>query len=225
MRVILLERVEKLGQMGDEVTVKDGFARNFLLPRRKALRATQANKAYFETQRADIEATNLAQRQEAEKVAEKIAGVSPVLLRQAGEAGQLYGSVTSRDIVTALDDDGFKVERAQVVLDRAIKTLGIHDIVVRLHPEVSEIIKVNVARSREEAEMQARTGTAVVSGAEEEEDDAVEAEELFEEGAGLLAEEPEEQAAEAATEEAAETGDEADVAAETDTDGDDESKA
>ena len=224
MRVILLERVEKLGQMGDEVTVKDGFARNFLLPRRKALRATQANKAYFETQRAEIEATNLAQRQEAEKVAEKIAGVSPVLLRQAGEAGQLYGSVTSRDIVTALDEDGFKVERAQVVLDRAIKTLGIHDIVVRLHPEVSEIIKVNVARSREEAEMQARTGTAVVSGAEEEEDTTVEAEELFEEGAGLLAEEPEEQAAEAT-----ETGDEADVAAETDTDtdadGDAETKA
>lgn len=154
MQVILLERVEKLGQMGDEVTVKPGFARNFLLPRGKALRANDANRALFESRRADIEAENLKRREEAEAVAKKIEGKKAVLLRQAGDTGQLYGSVSTRDVADALEQDGVKILRSQVQLDRPIKTLGLHDVRVSLHPEVIITISVNVARSAEEAELQ-----------------------------------------------------------------------
>jgi large subunit ribosomal protein L9 len=154
--VILLERVEKLGQMGQVVKVRPGYARNYLLPQKKALRATKDNLAYFETQRHQLEAQNLSRRSEAEQVAKKIDGVSVVVIRQAGESGQLYGSVTARDIAEAVTQAGFTVTRAQVVLDKAIKTLGLHKQRVVLHPEVSVSVTVNVAQSAEEAEMQAK---------------------------------------------------------------------
>jgi large subunit ribosomal protein L9 len=156
MEVILLERVAKLGQIGDVVRVKDGFARNFLLPRKKALRATDANRKRFETQRADIEARNLELKQEAKAVAEKLDGHVIVLIRQAGESGQLYGSVSPRDIAETLAQSRFKVSREQVVLNTPIKALGLHTVPVHLHPEVDVKITVNVARSAEEAERQAR---------------------------------------------------------------------
>ena len=156
MDIVLLERVEKLGQMGDIVTVKNGYARNFLLPQGKALRATKANMELFESRRAELEARNLERRQEAQSVAEKMEGTAIVLVRQAGETGQLYGSVNARDVVSGLDEAGYKVERRQVVLDRPIKTLGIHELRVSLHPEVSIMVSVNVARSEAEAELQAR---------------------------------------------------------------------
>jgi large subunit ribosomal protein L9 len=154
--VILLERVEKLGQMGQVVKVRPGYARNYLLPQKKALRATKDNLAYFETQRHQLEAQNLSRRSEAEQVAKKIEGVSVVVIRQAGESGQLYGSVTARDIADAVTQAGFTVTRAQVVLDKAIKTLGLYKQRVILHPEVSVSVTVNVAQSAEEAEMQAK---------------------------------------------------------------------
>jgi large subunit ribosomal protein L9 len=154
--VILLERVEKLGQMGQVVKVRPGYARNYLLPQKKALRATKDNLAYFEQQRHQLEAQNLSRRSEAEQVAKKIEGVSVVVIRQAGESGQLYGSVTARDIAEAVTQAGFTVARAQVVLDKAIKTLGLHKQRVVLHPEVSVSVTVNVAQSAEEAEMQAK---------------------------------------------------------------------
>jgi large subunit ribosomal protein L9 len=158
MEIILLQRVEKLGQMGDVVKVKNGYARNFLLPTKRALRATAANRATFDARRKDIEAHNLEARKEAEAVAGKMDGQSCTLIRQAGESGQLYGSVTSRDIAEALADAGFKVARQQIILDRAIKTLGIHDVRVALHPEVSVKVGVNIARSAEEAASQGQTG-------------------------------------------------------------------
>jgi large subunit ribosomal protein L9 len=154
--VILLERVEKLGQMGQVVKVRPGYARNYLLPQKKALRATKDNLAYFEKQRHQLEAQNLTRRSEAEQVAKKIEGVSVVVIRQAGESGQLYGSVTARDIAEAVTQAGFTVTRAQVVLDKAIKTLGLYKQRVILHPEVSVSVTVNVAQSAEEAEMQAK---------------------------------------------------------------------
>lgn len=156
MDIVLLERVEKLGQMGDVVTVKNGYARNFLLPQGKALRATKSNLELFESRRAELEARNLERRKEAEGVAGKMDGASIVLVRQAGETGQLYGSVNARDVVQGLQDAGYKVERRQVVLDRPIKTLGIHELKISLHPEVSITVSVNVARSEAEAELQAR---------------------------------------------------------------------
>jgi large subunit ribosomal protein L9 len=156
MEVILLERVAKLGQIGDVVRVKDGFARNFLLPRKKALRATEANRKRFETQRVDIEARNLELKHEAKAIAEKLDGHSIVLIRQAGESGQLYGSVSPRDIAEALGQSRFKVSRDQIVLNTPIKALGLHAVPVHLHPEVDVKITVNVARSAEEAERQAR---------------------------------------------------------------------
>lgn len=168
MEVILLERVERLGQMGDVVTVKDGFARNFLLPKKKALRATEGNKAAFEADRARLEAENLERKTEAEKVASAMAGVKVVMIRAAGESGQLYGSVSSRDIAEAVTEAGVSINRNQVILDRAIKTLGLHDVVVRLHPEVSETVVVNIARSADEAETQFATGAAVIATEEEE---------------------------------------------------------
>ena len=158
MEVVLLERVPKLGQMGDIVRVKPGFARNYLLPRKKALRATKENMAYFETQRKRLETTNLERRQEAEQVAEKLKDFSVVLVRQASEALQLYGSVSPRDIAQAASEAGVQISRPQVNLDKAIKTLGLHSVEIILHPEVSVPIKVNVARSVEEAEFQAQGG-------------------------------------------------------------------
>lgn len=154
MQVILLERVENLGQMGDEVTVKNGYARNYLLPQKKALRATKANRDYFKTQKKEIEARNLEARKEAEQVAKTLKGKQIVLVRQAGEAGQLYGSVAARDIVLNLADEGLHVQRGQVRLDKPIKEIGIYDVKIRLHAEVATTIKVNVARSEEEAEVQ-----------------------------------------------------------------------
>ena len=155
MDVVLLERVEKLGQMGDVVTVKDGYARNFLLPQSKALRATKSNLAHFETQRAQLEARNLELKKEAEAVAEKLDGQQFIVIRSASEAGSLYGSVTPRDVADAATEGGFSVDRRQVVLARPVKELGLHAISVVLHPEVSAEISINVARSEEEAELQA----------------------------------------------------------------------
>src|SRR5215472_18924999 len=158
MDVILLERVHNLGQIGDVVKVRPGYARNYLLPLRKALRATEANKAKFESQRAQIEATNLERRSEAEKVRDKIAALKVVLIRQAGESGQLFGSVNARDLVEAASTAGFAIERRQVILDRPIKTLGLHPVRVALHPEVVVEITANVAKSTEEAEAQEKAG-------------------------------------------------------------------
>jgi len=155
MEVVLLERIERLGQMGDVVRVKPGFARNFLLPQKKALRATKDNLARFERQRGDLEARNLERKKEAEQVAGKMEGATVILVRQAGDTGQLYGSVSARDIMDGLAGNGMKVERQQVVLDRPIKTLGIHKVRIALHPEVSVNVDVNVARSEAEAEAQA----------------------------------------------------------------------
>ena len=154
MDVILMERIRHLGQMGDVVNVKPGYARNYLLPQGKALRASKANLEYFETQRKELEARNLKERQEAEAAAKTLEGAKIMLIRQAGEAGQLYGSVSSRDIASALTQEGYNVDRKQVVLDRPIKTLGLHEILVHLHPEVEVSVSVNVARSEEEAEVQ-----------------------------------------------------------------------
>ncbi|VAX04333.1 LSU ribosomal protein L9p [hydrothermal vent metagenome] len=156
MEIILLERVRKLGQIGDVVTVKDGYARNFLLPKKKALRSTKANKAYFETQRVTIEARNLEAKVEAETVASKLDGASAVLIRQAGESGNLYGSVSARDIAVSLNEQNLKIDRSQVVLDHAVKYLGIYTIQIKLHAEVMANISINVARSLAEAEMQTK---------------------------------------------------------------------
>jgi large subunit ribosomal protein L9 len=183
MQVILLERVEKLGQMGDEVKVKDGFARNFLLPQKKALRATKANREYFVGQKAQLEARNLEQKKEAEAVGKKLDGKSFVLIRQAGDRGQLYGSVSPRDIADIVTAGGISINRTQVPLDQAIKTIGLFTIGVRLHPEVRVKVTINVARSEDEAERQAR-GEDVLAERTEQEEAKVAAEELFEEGAG-----------------------------------------
>ncbi|MEW5726546.1 MAG: 50S ribosomal protein L9 [Pseudomonadota bacterium] len=156
MEVILLERIEKLGQMGEVVKVKPGYARNFLLPQKKALRASKDNLAYFEKQRAQLEAINLKRREEAEKVAEKMDGLKVLMVRQAGEGGQLYGSVSGRDVADAIKDAGFTVERRQVNLDTPIKTLGAYPIRVSLHPEVAVTVTITVARSQEEAERAAK---------------------------------------------------------------------
>ncbi|WP_066653617.1 MULTISPECIES: 50S ribosomal protein L9 [Sphingomonas] len=155
MEVILLERVEKLGVIGDVVTVKDGFARNYLLPNKKALRSNAANRKVFEANRERIVAENASRRAHAETEAKTIDGITLTLIRQSSNTGQLYGSVAVRDLVEALNNDGHKVTKAQVVLDRPIKTIGLFDVKIALHPEVSVGIKVNVARSPEEAEMQA----------------------------------------------------------------------
>jgi len=156
MQVILLERIAKLGQMGDVVTVKDGFARNFLLPQGKALRATKENETHFETQRAQLEARNLELKSEAEAVGEKLAGQTFIAIRQAGDTGQLYGSVSSRDIAELATEGGYSVDRRQIVLTQPIKALGVHPVTIALHPEVEISINVNVARSDDEAERQAR---------------------------------------------------------------------
>jgi large subunit ribosomal protein L9 len=185
MKVVLLERVENLGAIGDVVTVKDGFARNFLLPREKALRATASNLKVFETQRAQIEARNEKAKAEAGKSGEKLDGSTYILIRQAGESGQLYGSVTARDVSDAIQAEGGKVERSQVVLNNPIKTLGVHDVQVRLHAEVTVTVKINVARSADEAERQARGEDVIKSQFDDERLAAEEqAKDLFEGGAG-----------------------------------------
>jgi large subunit ribosomal protein L9 len=188
MKVVLLERVEGWGGLGDVVNVKDGYARNYLLPRQKALRATEANLKVFEGQRADIEARNAKAKQAAEKSGEKLDGTSYILIRQAGESGQLYGSVSGRDVADVVNAEGGKVERAMVVLDRPIKTLGLHEVKIRLHAEVAVTVTLNIARSQDEAERQAR-GENVISSQFEEERIAAEqaAADLLEGGAGQLA--------------------------------------
>lgn len=197
MKVILLERIRRLGQMGETVTVKDGFARNFLLPQGKALRANLKNQTHFDGQRAELEARNLEQKGEASKVGEKITGETFVAIRQAGDTGQLYGSVSSRDIAETICENGIQVDRNQVLLNRPIKVLGIHEVTVSLHPEVEVIVNINVARTVEEAERQARGEDVTLEV--EEDDEVLAAEEIFEEGA-----EPSEDDTEEATEEASE---------------------
>jgi len=156
MQIILLERIAGLGQMGDEVRVRDGYARNFLLPQGKALRANEANRKHFESQRTQLEARNLEQRTEAAAVAEKLDGRSFVIVRQAAETGQLYGSVTPRDLAEAITEAGFSVARSQVALSHPIKAIGLHNISIVLHPDVTATIIANVARSADEAERQAK---------------------------------------------------------------------
>jgi large subunit ribosomal protein L9 len=168
MEVILLERIEKLGQMGDVVNVKPGYARNYLLPQKKAVRATEDSRKRFDEQRAQLEATNLERRSEAEKVAVKLDGLSVVLIRQAGEGGQLYGSVNARDIAEAVSEAGITIRRQQVWLSQPIKALGLHPISVNLHPEVTVRVTINVARSPAEAETQAQTGRAIARADEDE---------------------------------------------------------
>jgi large subunit ribosomal protein L9 len=185
MKVVLLERVERLGVIGDVVSVKDGFARNFLLPRQKALRATSSNLKVFEGQRAEIEARNQRNREAAERVAADLDGTVYIIIRQSGESGQLYGSVSGRDVADAVVSEGRKVERSQIVLDRPIKTLGLHEVTVRLHPEVTALIKVNVARSMDEAERQGRGENIIAAQFDEERQAALDqAEDLREGGAG-----------------------------------------
>lgn len=217
MNVILLERIEKLGQMGDVVAVKPGFARNYLLPQRKAMRATKDNLANFETQRTQLETENLERRGEAEAVATKLEGLSVTLIRQAGDTGQLYGSVTVRDMAKAVTEAGFTVDRKQIVLDSAIKTLGLHQVRVRLHPEVTAGVSANVARSEAEAEQQASTGRVVSIEEQHAAEDAaveaviaeVEAEEAGEaEAADVEAAEAEAEPVQAEQPDEAETGEE-----------------
>jgi large subunit ribosomal protein L9 len=167
MNVILLERVPKLGQMGDVVKVKPGFARNYLLPQKKALRATDANRARFEKQRAQLEAINLSRREEAQKISGKVDGLTVVIIRQAGETGHLYGSVSPRDVAAAATAGGVTIERSQVLMDRPIKMLGLHPVRVALHPEVVVTITANVAKSEEEAEIQKKAGGFVPPTTEE----------------------------------------------------------
>lgn len=196
MEVILLERVEKLGQMGDVVTVKPGYARNFLLPQKKAMRATKTNMEQFEGQRAQLEATNLERRKDAEDGAGKMEGLNLVMIRSAGESGQLYGSVTSRDVAESLAEQGVQIERRQVELASPIKMLGIHAARVRLHPEVAVEVTLNVAQSEDEAAAQAARGNVGTAGGDETEaaetsEPAIEATEISEEAAEAFFEEPE----------------------------------
>lgn len=185
MKVVLLERVENLGAIGDVVSVKDGFARNFLLPRDKARRATSANLKAFELDRAAIEARNEKNKSEAQKVADKIDGQTYVMIRQAGETGQLYGSVAGRDVAEAIQAEGGKVERSQVVLNTAIKTLGVHEVLVRLHAEVSATVKINIARSADEAERQAKGEDVIKSAYDQDRAEALEqAQDMIAGGAG-----------------------------------------
>ncbi|KRB39910.1 MAG: 50S ribosomal protein L9 [Pseudomonadota bacterium] len=167
MKVILLERVEGRGGLGDVVTVKDGYARNFLLPRHKALRANSANLKIFEGQRADIEARNLKAKEAAAKAGDNLDGTSYILIRQAGETGQLYGSVSGRDVADIVNGAGGKLDRSMVVLDKPLKTLGVHPVKVRLHAEVLATININIARSQDEAERQARGENVITSQYEE----------------------------------------------------------
>jgi large subunit ribosomal protein L9 len=182
MQVILLQRIGRLGQMGDVVNVKDGFARNFLLPQKKALRATEENRKRFESERTQLEANNLELKKEAEAVAEKLAGKTFVAIRSAGDTGQLYGSVSTRDIAEVVTAGGFTVERRQVIMERPIKSLGLHEASVALHPEVIVKVMLNVARSEDEAERQSRGEDVTVVKEEKLELETFNPE-MFEEGA------------------------------------------
>src|SRR4051794_31209850 len=201
MEVILLERISKLGQMGEVVRVKDGYGRNFLLPQGKALRATEANKAKFEVMKVDLEAKNLATKAEADKIGSKLDGKNFPVLRQASETGQLYGSVSPRDLADILTENGFEVSRNQIALNVPIKTVGQHKVPVQLHPELEVTITINVARSADEAERLARGENVTVrreGGADEDEAEAVQAaaaEVFFEPGAGEAAPEGDAEAA------------------------------
>ncbi len=190
MDIILLERIEKLGTIGDVVTVKDGYARNFLLPNKKALRANEANRKVFEANRAKIEADNASRRADAEKHSENVEGKSVVLIRASSNAGQLYGSVSVRDIVDALNADGANITKSMIVLERPIKTIGVFDVKVALHPEVSVMVKVNVARSPDEAEQQAQGVDVIAAMFEDDADAAAAAASEFEAGNGEEAEAP-----------------------------------
>lgn len=183
VELILMQRVEKLGQMGEVVRVKPGYARNFLLPQKKAIRATKANLERFEGQRAQLEAQNLKRREEAERLAERMSGLSVVVIRQAGEGGNLYGSVSARDIAEAVTAGGLTIERNQVVLEQPIKSVGLAQVRVALHPEVDLPITVNVARSPEEAEKQARGERVGGDAEDEDEQPAADPAALFEPGA------------------------------------------
>ena len=185
MKVVLLERVENLGAIGEVVTVKDGFARNFLLPRDKARRATTANLKAFELDRAAIEARNEKNKAEAQKIADKIDGQTYVMIRQAGETGQLYGSVAGRDVAEVVRNEGGKIERSQVVLDNPIKSLGVHEVSVRLHAEVSAKVMMNIARSADEAERQAKGEDVIKSAYDQDRAEALEqAKDMVAGGAG-----------------------------------------
>lgn len=219
MQVILLERIPTLGQMGDEVRVKDGYARNFLLPQGKALRANKLNREKFESQRVELEARNLERQNEASSINDKLDGNSYVVIRSAGESGQLYGSVSNRDIAAVLDENGFKVARAQVALNQPIKMIGLHDVKIALHPEVESTIVINVARSEDEAERQAK-GEDLTGGAFDEVEEAaddIDLSEIFEDPEAAEAEIVEAEADEGeetepsteASEEAAADGDDA----------------
>ncbi len=191
MQVILLQRVGRIGQMGDVVNVKDGFARNYLLPQKRALRATKENLAKFEGQRSQLEANNLELKKEAEAVAAKLDGQTFVAIRSAGDTGQLYGSVSTRDIAEVVTAGGFTVDRNQIVIDKPIKTLGVHGAKVQLHPEVLVAVQLNVARSQEEADRQAR-GENVTVIKDEKLDIETYSEDMFEEGAAPKDDEAEE---------------------------------
>ncbi len=203
MDIILLERIEKLGTIGDVVTVKDGYARNFLLPNKKALRANEANRKVFEANRSKIEADNASRRADAEKHSENVEGRSVVLIRASSNAGHLYGSVSVRDIVDALNADGADVSKAMIVLERPIKTIGVFDVKVALHPEVAVTVKVNVARSPDEAEQQAQGVDVIAAMFEDDADAAAASASEFEAGNGEEVEAP------AAPAAAADEGDEA----------------
>ena len=219
MEIILLERVEKLGQMGDVVSVKPGYARNFLLPQGKALRANKGNLDKFETEKSQREADNLARRSDAETESGKMDRLAVSMVRAASEMGQLFGSVTARDIADAVTDAGFTINRTQVIMEKSIKTLGLHDTRVRLHPEVTVTVKVNVARSLDEAETQLRTGVAVTGLIDDFDDDDIVEEVAAEEAPTAEASAPEVEAeveAEGEAESAAETDAESGTASEDD---------
>ena len=203
MDIILLERIEKLGTIGDVVTVKDGYARNFLLPNKKALRANEANRKVFEANRSKIEADNASRRADAEKHSENVEGRSVVLIRASSNAGQLDGSVSVRDIADALNADGADITKAMIVLERPIKTIGVFDVKVALHPEVAVTVKVNVARSPDEAEQQAQGVDVIAAMFEDDADAAAASASEFEAGNGEEVEAP------AAPAAAADEGDEA----------------
>jgi large subunit ribosomal protein L9 len=223
MDIILLERIAKLGQMGDVVKVRDGYARNFLLPQGKALRANGANKARFENDRAHLEARNLERRGEAQQVADKLDGKSFVVIRAAGETGQLYGSVAARDVVSILEEEGFSIGRSQVELRTPIKAIGMHEVIISLHAEVEVKIELNVARSADEAARQTKgedlSSADAIYGTDEDEAE-VNAEEIFDEGVEFSAEEDDDAAddvADEAAEESSELNEEPAATAEEDT--------
>ena len=183
MEVILLERIEKLGQMGDVVKVKDGFARNYLIPQKKALRASENNLEYFEKEKVQLEAINLEQKQEAEKILDKLDNFNLIIIRQAGETGQLYGSVSNNDIKNSLSDNGFIVEKNQIKLDKPIKTLGIHNLAIKLHPEVQAIISLIVSRTESEAKSLLKGNEINIEDEVLTSEKTIDLEEVFEEGA------------------------------------------